>query len=171
MDLLKKENDLLSKASTVLKHLLDVMVKDEIQKMAGLMTYGLKTVFDDQNLTFFPVISKKANKIHIDLNTQNEGIEGGFGSFGGSVAVVESFLLRVLCMLKMNLARFMLLDETFAAVGAEYIPNTSRLISEMSKKLDMDILLVTHQPEFQNYANRVYKVKESSEGLVMEKIK
>lgn len=169
--MLKEENDLLIKSSAVLKHLLDVMVKDEITKMAGLMTYGLKTVFDDQDLSFVPVMTKKANRLYIDLNTHNGGVEGGFGSFGGSVAVVESFLLRILCMLKMNLARFMRLDETFASVGAEYIPNTSRLINEISKKLGMDALLVTHQPEFQSYADHVYRVKESPKGLVMEKVK
>jgi hypothetical protein len=168
---LKDENDLLLKVSTVLKHLLDVMVKDEINRMAGLMTYGLKTVFDDQKLSFVPIMSRKGDRVHIELNTHNDGIEGSFGSFGGSVAVIESFLLRILCMLKMNLARFMLLDETFAAVGSEYIPNTSRLINEISKKLGLDVLLVTHQPEFQTYADHVYKVKESPKGLVMEKVK
>ena len=169
--LLKGETDLLSKASVVLKHLLDVMVKDEINRMAGLMTYGLKTVFDDQRLTFVPVMSKKAEKVYIELNTRNGDVEGGFGSFGGSVAVIESFLLRVLCMLKMGLARFMVLDETFASVGAEYISSTSRLIGELSKKLGMDVLLVTHQMEFQTHADNVYRVKESPSGLIMEKIK
>jgi DNA repair ATPase RecN len=169
--LLKDEAGLLAKASAVLKHLLDIMVKDEINRMAGLMTFGLKTVFDDQRLTFVPVMSKKGDRVHIELTTHNGDIVGSFGSFGGSVAVIESFLLRILCMLKMNLARFMILDETFAAVGAEYIPSTSRLINEIAKKLNMDILLVTHQPEFQAHANHVYKVKESSKGLLMEKIK
>lgn len=169
--MLKEEIDLLSKASIVLKHLLDIMAKDEINRMAGLMTYGLKMIFDDQRLVFMPVMSKKGDKLHIELNTQSNGIESSFGSFGGSVAVVESFLLRILCMLKMNLARFMLLDETFASVGSEYIASTSRLVNELSGKLNMDILLVTHQPEFQTYAKNVYKVKESPQGLLMEKIK
>jgi DNA repair exonuclease SbcCD ATPase subunit len=168
---LKREIDLLTKVSSVLKHLVDVMVKDEISKMAGLITYGLKTVFDDQDLTFVPVITKKNEKVHIELRTQNHGIEGEFGSFGGSVAVIESFLLRLLCLLKMKLARLVLLDETFAAVGSEYIANTSRLISELSKKLGLDVLLVTHQREFQQYANKIYRVKESSNGLIMEKLK
>jgi hypothetical protein len=171
IEMLKTEIDLLTKTSSVLKHLLDTLVKDEISKMAGLITYGLKTIFDDQNLTFVPVITKKNERINVELKTHNNGIEGGFGSFGGSVAVIESFLLRVLCVLKMKLARVMLLDETFASVGAEYIPNTSKLISELSKKLGLDILLVTHQKEFQNNADRVYRVKESSTGLAMEKIK
>lgn len=168
---LKDEINLLTKTSAVLKHLLDVMVKDEISKMAGLITYGLKTIFDDQDLSFLPVITKKNEKIHIELKTQNKGIEGEFGSFGGSVAVIESFLLRVLSVLKMKLARLMLLDETFAAVGSEYIPNTSKLISELSDKLGLDVLLVTHQKEFQQFAKHVYRVKESDKGLVMEKIK
>lgn len=168
---LKSESTLLTKTSTVLKHLLDVMVKDEISKMGGLITYGLKTIFDDQNLSFMPVITKKNEKIHIELKTFNGEVEGEFGSFGGSVAVIESFLLRVLSVMKLKLARLMELDETFAAVGTEYIPNTSRLISELSDKIGLDVLLVTHQKEFQQYAKHVYRVKESEKGLIMEKIK
>jgi DNA repair exonuclease SbcCD ATPase subunit len=167
----KEEIDLLTKTGLVLKHLLDVLVKDEVNRMSGLVTYGLKTIFEDQNLSFNPVLGKKNDKVYIELKTANNGVEGEFGSFGGSVAVIESFLLRIICMLKLNLSRFMLLDETFASVGAEYIQNTSKLIGELSKKLGLDVLLVTHQPEFQNYADRVYKVKESSNGLQIEKIK
>lgn len=168
---LDQDIDLLVKTSAVLKHLLDTMVKDEIDKMAGLVTYGLRTIFDDQDLTFMPVVSKKNNRIHIELITQNGEIKGGFGSFGGSVAVIEGFLLRILCILKLKLARLLLLDETFAPVGDLYVPNTSLLIAQMANKLDMDILLVTHQKEFQTHADHVYQVSESSNGLQMTKIK
>ena len=168
---LKDDIEILTKTGQVLKHLLDVMVKDDVGKMAGLITYGLKTIFDDQNLSFQPVIGRKNDKVNIELKTINNGIEGEFGSFGGSVAVIESFLLRLICMLKLKLARVMLLDETFASVGYEYIQNTSKLIGELSKKLGLDVLLVTHQPEFQNFADRVYKVKESPDGILIERVK
>lgn len=168
---IKDDIDLLTKSSAVLKHLLDIMVKDEIERMSGLISYGLKSVFDDQDLTFSPSISKKKGKIYIELKTLNNDIEGDFKSFGGSVAVIESFLLRILCILKKDLAKLMLLDETFAAVGEEYRENTARLIKELSKKLNLDILLVTHQKDFQINADNVYKIKESSKGLLMEKIK
>jgi len=169
----KEEIEVLTKASAVLKHLLDIMVKDEISRMATLVTYGLKTVFDDQDLTFVPVITKKNERMHIDLKTSNHGLEGDYDSYGGSVAVIESFLLRILCMLKKNLARFMLLDETFAAVGSEYINNTGKLLSELSKKLGIDILLVTHQKEFQESADHVYRVSQPvpGAGLAMDKLK
>lgn len=160
-----------SKASVVLKHLLDIMVKNEITRMAALITYGLKSIFDDQDLTFLPDKKEKAGKINIELKTVCDGIEGDFKSFGGSVAVIESFLMRILCVLKKNLARFMLLDETFAPVGEEYVANTAKLISELSKKIGIDILLVTHQKEFKHNADRVYRVKESKKGLAMERVK
>jgi hypothetical protein len=168
---LKKEIDILTKTSTVLKHLLDTMVRDEITKMAGLITYGLKTIFEDQNLTFVPEITKKNEKVHIELKTQNDGVEGDYESFGGSVAVIESFLLRVLCILKKKYSRLLFLDETFASVGEEYIANTGKLVSELSKKLNLDVLLVTHQKEFMHTADHVYRVKESPKGLTMEKTK
>ena len=168
---LEKKVDLYTRASAVIKILLDTMVRDEINKMAGLVTYGLKAIFEDQDLSFKPVISKKNEKIYIELKTANNGIEGEFGSYGGSVAVIESFLLRVICMLKMNLARLILLDETFAPIGDEYIQNTSKLVGELATKLGLDVLLVTHQPEFKNYAKRVYKVKDSPNGLLMEREK
>ena len=168
---LKKDIDRDIKASTVLKYLLDHMVKDEVERMAGLITYGLKTIFDDQNLKFVPEITKKNEKIYIELKTNNDGIEGGYKAFGGSVAVIESFLLRILCVLKKKYTRLMILDETFAAVGEEYIANTGKLISELSKKIGLDVLLVTNQKEFQHNADHVYRVRESKNGLIMEKIK
>lgn len=168
---LKKEIDILTKVSAVFKHLLDVMVKTEIDKMSALITYGLKTIFDDQDITFSPVITKKNNKIYIELNTVIDGVEVDYESFGGSVATIESFLLRILCIIKNKQARLLLLDETFSAVGDLYIPNASRLVSELSKKLGLDVLLVTHQKEFRHGADHVYKVKKGSKGLEMEKIK
>ena len=165
---IKEEIDILTKTSAVIKHLLDVMVKDEITRMAGLITYGLKTIFHDQNLTFSPKIVKKNEKMHIELKTEDDGKERDFESFGGSVAVIESFLLRILCMLKKNYAKVMFLDETFAAVGDVYIANTCKFIDELCKKLKMDILLVTWQNEFEQGANHLYRVKKTADGIVVE---
>lgn len=168
---LKKETELLTKTSAVLKHLLDVMIKDGINKMSNLITYGLKTVFYDQNLSFHPIITKKGEKIHIELKTSDKEVDMDFGSFGGSVAVVESFLLRILCLLKMNLGKLILLDETFGPIGPEYIPNMCELVNELSQKLGLDILLVTQRDEFINHVENAYRVSETPTGVIMEKVK
>lgn len=166
---LKDNIDILTKTSAVLKHLLDTMIKGEIQEMSSLITYGLRTVFDDLKLSFQTSVVKKNDKICIELKTLNDGHEMDYGSYGGSVAVVESVLLRVICILKLNMSRFMLLDETFRPIAGEYVSNTSKLMGELSKKLGFDVLLVTPQQEFKDHANIVYKVKESPDGLTIEK--
>ena len=171
IDSLKKEIERDTKVSAVLKHLLDTMVKSEISRMAGLITYGLKTIFDDQNLTFVPEVKTKTNKIYIDFKTLNEDIETDFKSSGGSISITEDFLIRILCILKKNLARLILLDETFSAIGDEYIPNTGKFVNELSKKINIDVLLVTHKKEFKHYADHAYRVIEFKKGLIMEKIK
>jgi hypothetical protein len=171
---IKNEIDVLSKVSQVFKHLLDRLVRDEINKMAGLVTYGLKAAFEDQDLSFKPVIEKKNDRIYITLKTINKDHEGMFGSFGGSVAVIESFLLRIVCMIKLNLARFIILDETFGPIGDEgtdYIYSTSRFVGELCTKLNLDLLLVTQHAGFSAFADRVYKLKDSPHGVIIEREK
>ena len=68
-------------------------------------------------------------------------------------------------------AKLLLLDESFAAVGEEYIANTYRLISELAKKLNLDILLVTQLRTFYDHADHVYRIKESDSNLVVEKVR
>jgi ABC-type lipoprotein export system ATPase subunit len=68
-------------------------------------------------------------------------------------------------------ANILLLDETFAAVGAENIEDTSSLLSEMAKKLGLDILLVTHNPGVNQWANQVFQVKLKNHNLEIEKTK
>ena len=116
---------------------MDSFVFDEINKIAGLVTYGLKAVFDDLNLSFKPVVIKKNDRIYIEFKTVQNGHELEFGTFGGSVAVLESLLLRIICILKMNLARLIMLDEGLVAIGtSEYVHNASKLINELSIKVD-----------------------------------
>lgn len=172
---LKKNTEHLTKVSLVMKHLLDVLVRDEIKKTAGLVTYGLKSIFTDQELIFSPNICKKNDKVHIELKTTevkgDKKIEGSYRSFGGSVMVIEDFLLRIICILKKKMARLMLLDETFVPVSKEYIPNTSKLINELCDRLGMDVLLVTHQESFQEHAKHIYRAEPKDNSFFLRRLK
>ena len=92
-------------------------------------------------------------------------------AFGGSVAQIESLILRVLAVKQLKLYPFMALDESLNAVSSEYVPNTSKLLNEITKQLGIKILVVTHDPEMLQCANRVYKAKDSANGLCFEEFK
>lgn len=164
------ESDVLQKTEKVLKHLIDKLAREDLSKMDKLVTYGLKTVFPDRNIEFRSSLEERGKKIYVNLQTiyDDNVIDPDSRS---SINVIESFLLRILCLIKLKKARFLMLDETFAAVDSGYIDNVSQLISEMASKLGMDILLVTHNPAVAEYVNHSYRLVHRNNLVEIEKIK
>jgi ABC-type transport system involved in cytochrome c biogenesis ATPase subunit len=167
---LKKEKDILDKTEKVLKHLTDKLVKNDLTKMDNLVTYGLKTVYANRNFQFKSEVQERGRKMWIDLQTINDGNLTD-PQAKSSVHVVESFLLRVLCILKTKRARLLLMDETFAAVDSEYVENLYQLVSELCKKLNMDVLLVTHFPGCTEIVDHSYKLTGSENKAEVVQVK
>jgi ABC-type sulfate/molybdate transport systems ATPase subunit len=163
----------LQKVKAVIDSLIQQYIGFQLEKISEYVTYGLKTVIHDQNLTFKCNITTKANKPFVDMITvDDKGNEANvLDAFGGSVAQVESLILRVLAVMQLKLYPFLALDESLNAVSAEYVPNTSKLLNEITKQLGIKILLVTHDPEMLQCADKVYNAKESANGLILEEIK
>lgn len=167
---LEEEGLILQKTEKVLKHLVEKLAKKDLNKMDQLVTYGLNTVFPGRDIKFETELVEHGNKIKINLKTLYNGslVEPDNKS---SISVVESFLLRILCIAKLKKAPLLLMDETFAAVGSEYIENISKLISELAKKLKIDILLVTHNPSFQAYSGKSFQLVSDENQVRIESAK
>lgn len=154
---LREEKDILDKSEKVIKFLMDKLVQKDLSKMDALISYGLKSVYTDRDVVFKSEIIEYGKKIWIDLQTISDGKKVDPQS-QSSVHVIESFLLRLLCIIKLNKAKLLLLDETFAAVDPGYIENFSQLIVQLCGKLGMDVLLVTHNMGFLDFANHTYRI-------------
>lgn len=142
---LNEELLLLEKAQKVLMHLMDKMTKKDLSSMDDLVTYGLQTVFPDREVSMRSEMVDTGKKIYIDMRTLDGGAPVSKDQMG-SASVVESFLLRVLCLLKTKGPKLMLLDETFGAVETDRVGHVGRLLDGLAKSLKLDMLLVTHQP-------------------------
>ena len=168
--ILKKDADILEKTEKVLKYLTDKLVKNDLSKMDNLITYGLRTVYPDKNIQFRSEVQERGKKMWIDLQTINNGNVTDPDA-KSSVHVVESFLLRILCIIKMKRARLLLLDETFKAVDSDYVENFYQLVAELCKKLNMDVLLVTHFPGCSELVNHSYKVVRNNDSAEVVSVK
>ncbi len=51
----------------------------------------------------------------------------------------------------------LVLDETFAHVSAEYLAAVGEFLQEIKDKTGVQILMVTHQEELVDYADKVYR--------------
>lgn len=131
-----------------------------------LVTRGLQTIFGEE--LSFHVIQTTKGKTPIVEFVIRSTIPGQpvietdvMSARGGGVATVVGFLLRVVVMLlsKDKQETVLFLDETFSMVSADYLPNVVEFLRELVDKTDIRIVLVTHQPEFLNAADKRYEFK------------
>lgn len=170
VDKLREENDILNKVEKVIKFLMDKLVQKDLSKLDALITYGLKTVYSDRDLIFNSEVMERGKKMWIDLQTIYNGQKIDQRS-KSSVHVIESFLLRLLCIIKLKRSRLLLLDETFSSVDPGYIENLSQLILQLCKKLDIDVFLVTHNAGFIDYATHSYRITKKDKNIEVIKVK
>jgi len=161
----------LDKVSSLFKHLLDVMLEKKKKDIEKLITYGLKTVVDNQDLRFHVDIEPKYNTISTSFRTEKVGVVDGdvLDNFGGGVAEVESFLLRVITLFQTKLSPFLFMDESFSHLSAEYVENCSLLLHLICERLGLTIFLITHQEMMLSHADCVYMGSLKNNKLVLEK--
>lgn len=169
---LEEEVALLDKVSSLFKHLLDSLLEEKKQEIQKLVTYGLKTVFTDQDLRFHINIEPKYNTVYTNFRTEQVGVAEGdvLDSFGGGVVNIESFLLRIITLFQTKLTPFLFLDETFSHVSGEYVENTSALLSTICKQLGLTIALITHKEDMLNNADKIYKATSVKNKLKLSEI-
>lgn len=130
------------KVGKILSQLVEDMVKKDLKDIDNLVTYGLKVVFPDRNITFQSSMVHHNGKMHVKFTTLDNGKPVAEDAYG-SVSVIESLILRIICILKTGVGKMLLLDETFSALDWDYIQRVGILLKELSLKTGIHILFVT----------------------------
>lgn len=168
---LEQQVTLLTYTGTALQQLLKVVSVESLESVEKLVTYGLRTIFADQALTFRIEVTTKRGLQWYEPKILQGSVEAPIlDAFGGGPATVVAFLLRVLVCRRLGLAPVILLDEAFSMVSREYQSNVARLLRELADKLGLVILLVTHTEEFVEFAHHAYRVEETAGGTVFRPI-
>jgi ABC-type iron transport system FetAB ATPase subunit len=175
---LEAEELILVQVTAFIQKLIDQEVTLGVQAVEKLQTEGLQTIFPDQDLCVRSEVDIQRGKVSVELitvqrNKDGSEIEGGAAeSFGGAVTTIQSVLLRVIIMLRRGLRPLLLLDETLPAINHEYRNNTGKFLSVLCSRLNMDILMVTHDPALAEAADHAYKlVKRHGAGAKVEKVR
>lgn len=170
---LREEIMILEKVEELYKFVLDKYVNRYAESFSALVTEGMQAIFYDQDISFEVQVGQKHGKVWLDFVTaQGEHRGMSLESFGGGVASVQSLLLRLLVLLKKDLARYLILDESLAALSEEYVGNAGQFIKKMCEKLGVNVLLITHNKAFLEYADHAYQagIDAETESLVLQKI-
>lgn len=153
--------------------------KEEIKKkIESLVTKGLRTIFERSDYRFEIQMELKRGVMtakpimYSKFNGEEFSSEITDGHGGGLVNVV-SFLLQVIVLLSFSskIEKVIFADEPFKNVSREYLSNTSEFVSYLSKISGIQFVLITHKTEFEECADKVFKVSlnKDKETIIKEK--
>lgn len=164
--------DKLIRTSQFLQTLSDVTRQQIIERISAIVTDALQKI-KDPNLTFKMLLSVERNQVDVSFvvvekDTGNE--LDIIHSSGGTIADLITFPLRVSLLLKWSpqLSRLLLMDEQFKFVAAQDRESLAEFIRQISEKLNLQILLVTHMSELTARAHKVFGVIKKGNKSVIE---
>ncbi|NBR00842.1 MAG: hypothetical protein EBT97_10405 [Actinobacteria bacterium] len=161
---LEGEEEVADLAGGVLRTLIDDEVTLSVKAVEDLLTDGLRAVFEDQDLSVRADVDVQRGKVSVDLVTvqrQSDGtVTEGLSreAFGGAVTTVQSVLLRTIVIVRRGMRPVLFLDESLPAFDANYVGNMGAFLRSLCAKLDMDILLVSHNPAMVEAADHAYRI-------------
>lgn len=161
---LESEERILDLVAALLRQLIDTEVTEGVQAVESLQTEGLREIFHDQNLSVKAEVEESRGRISVTLMTGREFQDGTVvwgiaeDSFGGSVFTMQSILMRITVIFRRSMRPLLLLDETLAAVSNKYVDRAAQFLSQLCDKLNLDILLITHDEAVVGMAKNAYFV-------------
>jgi hypothetical protein len=168
-DLESKSSDLLlsEKGIEVVKKIISEFSKCGVEKLQGLLSYGLQSIFSDRKYSIEIEISDRG-----DLKTAElwlvEDVEGSIlktklrDSVGGGIQVVVSLILRIYFIIVLNFRRFIIMDEALKEISDSYMDNLFNFLKHTSVELGFKYLWITQDLRFTDYADKVYDVVNGS---------
>jgi len=136
-------------------------------KFNNLVTMALSAVFPD-DLKFQIEFVTRRNKTEADVWIIKNGHKQDIWSGGGGPLNVMDFACRVaFWSLKKDKRSLFFLDETFSFLNShEFQKNASQMISELSKTLGIQIILITDKEDI--IGNKEYEIIDGNAILIHE---
>lgn len=127
-------------------------------KIENIVNIALRAVFSNPPVFAMSIVSKR-NKTECELSL----LEGDYSAkpedaAGGGILDVVSFALRVVLWTYTTTARTLILDEPFKFLSADRAEAASSMLYEISKKLNLQIIMVSHQEGINTAADLTYLV-------------
>ena len=128
--------------------------------ISDITTLALNAVFDDPyelKVTFV----QRRNKTECDLTFVRGELEVDPIEASGVGAIdVASFALRIASwsMMRPRSRNVIILDEPFRYLSENYQEQASLMVKELSRKLDLQFIIVTHEQVLAEHADRVFEV-------------
>jgi DNA repair exonuclease SbcCD ATPase subunit len=161
--LLKKEISCSEKAQAIIQKVAQETQEELEFHISDIVSMALSTVFDTPYKFRVEFVIKR-NKTECDLvfeDDKGEKIDPMTASGGGVVDVVTLALRLALWTLQVPRSRnVIILDEPLKFLSKNLLPRAGELLQELSKRLNLQFIIVTHLSELTDCADKVFTVTQ-----------
>ena len=130
--------------------------------VSDITSLALQSVFEDPYELVVDFVQRR-NKTECDLYFARDGDRmNPMDASGGGAIDVASFALRVASwsMQRPRSRPVIVLDEPMRFLSTDLQPKASEMIQQLSKKLGLQFIIVTHEEELTEQADKIFKVRQ-----------
>ena len=170
-EMLLDQSRLYESAKPAIDDLVQRFSRRALDHLEKLLTFGLRKIFTDHEYSISIITSDKRNSKCAELVLE----EGGYqyplkdSSVAGGILVTVGFLIQCFYVSNLPIRKIVFLDEAFTQISTAYLENFMAFVSELTKQIDLIVVLITHDKRFIPYGNRVYNVKDGVYTLEQNK--
>lgn len=142
--------------------------------ISSFITSALESIWGEDSYTFTLNFIEKRNKTEVEmlLHTNEGDIDlKDLNSIrvGGGILDIVALALRIaLWSLQVHPKKIMILDQPLSNVDQNYLPKAGKLIKELSDKLDIQFIIINHNPALADIAdNNIEVVKENNISKIL----
>jgi ATPase involved in DNA repair len=148
------------KARSVVQVVAEATQKKLEYRISSLVSMALASIWEDP-YEFHLRFVQRRNKTECDLIFSKNGNETDdiLNSGGGGVADVAGFALRVALWSIKKSRPCILMDEPFRFVSVDLQEKCSDMVKEISTKLGIQIIIVSHLPEIIKTADKIIRIE------------
>jgi DNA repair exonuclease SbcCD ATPase subunit len=129
--------------------------------ISDIASLALESIFNEPYKLVLDFVERR-NKTECDILFERGGeYYKPLDSSGGGAVDVASFALRIASwsMAQQRTSNVIILDEPMRFLSENYQENASEMIKEISDKLGIQFIIVTHSPEIATKADRTFEVR------------
>lgn len=139
-------------------------------QISELVTLALGSVFDDTydfRVKFDIARGKTEAKLYLEKDGQKYN---PLDATGGGVADVVAFGLRLALWSLKPTRKLLILDEPMRFLSRDKQARAARMIRELSGKLGLQIIMVTHSPEMIEAADKVFEIEKVNGVSIVKEV-
>ena len=134
----------------------------------SLVTEALTSIFE-KDIRFNIKLYSYRNEPAIDVSVIEDNLEvDPQKSCGGGLNDIISFVIKIIFIYLKKSSKIIILDEPLKFLSRDYIEQSSNFTQEISKRMNIQIILVSHKPDLEISCDKLITIEKNENRSIIK---